>query len=120
MHCASKYVAEHTDRGCITSNILVHPSHPSVRLHVDSKCDVDVTEDYFKVSSSSTNSLVLRTLLLLLLLLLFIFNTQPKLNSNSSALRIIRLFFYIHILCGFIIVFLPDISRSFTEFFNIY
>ena len=45
-----------------TGNILVPPSHSSIRFHVESKCDVDVTEDNFKVLSASPNNLDLRIL----------------------------------------------------------
>ena len=55
-------VAEHAGRSSRTGNILVHPSQSNIRLHVESKCDVDVTENSFKVLSSSPNNLDLRIL----------------------------------------------------------
>ena len=72
-HCTSKYVgstiralcsrvAEHAGRSSRTGNILVHPSHSSIRLRVESKCDVDVIEDSFKVLNLSPNNLDLRIL----------------------------------------------------------
>ena len=67
-------------RFCRTDNTLVHPSHSSIRQQVESSCDVDVTEDSFKVLSSSPNNLDLR-----ILESLFIFKTRLKLNGNMHA-----------------------------------
>ena len=50
---------------------------------IASKCDVDVTEDSFKVLSSSPNNLDLR-----ILESLYVFKTRLKLNGNTSALPI--------------------------------
>ena len=65
----------------ITGNILVHPSHSSICLHVESKCDVDATKDNLKVLSSSSNNLDLR-----IIESSYTFKTRPKLNGNTSAL----------------------------------
>ena len=54
----------------------------SIRLHVEIKCDVDVTEDSFKVLHSSPSNLDLR-----ILESLYIFKTRPKLNGNTFAHR---------------------------------
>ena len=62
-HCASKYVgstirascsreAQHAGRSSGIGNSLVHPFHSSIRLHLESKCDVTITEDNFKVLST--------------------------------------------------------------------
>ena len=87
--CALRIKVRWLDHACMPAeavelyrNILVHPSHSSIRLHVESKCDdVDVTENSFKVLSSSPNNLDLR-----ILESLYIFKTRPKLNGNASAL----------------------------------
>ena len=89
-HCASKYVAstiralcsrvaEHAGRNSRTGNTLVHTSHSSIRLHVESKwycCDWK----YIKVLRSSSNNLDLR-----ILESLYIFKTRQRLNGNTSA-----------------------------------
>ena len=91
-HCASQSVgstiralcfkvAEHAGRNSRTVNTLVHISYSSIRLHVESKCDVAVTEDNFKVLSSFSNNLDLR-----IFESFYIFKTSSKLNGNTSAL----------------------------------
>ena len=67
--------------GSRAGNISAHPSQSNIRLHVESSCDVDVTEDSCKVLSSSPNNLDLR-----ILALLYILKSRAKLNGNTGAL----------------------------------
>ena len=75
-------VAEHVGRSSRTDNILVHHSHSSFRLHVGSKCDVDVMEDNFKVLSTSLNNLDL-----LILESLYIFNNSNKAKWQHQCIN---------------------------------
>ena len=86
-HCSSKYfgcssrVAERAGRSSRTGYILVHLSHSSIRLHVETKCDVAVAENIVTGLRLSTNNLDLS-----ILESLYIFKTRPQLNGNTSAL----------------------------------
>ena len=121
--CASAYVgmttrnlyariAEHRGRSFRTGNVLATPLHSAIRDHTEGTCDVRISDEDFRILSSSKSDFELR-----ILESLYIFKLSPPLNNSNSSypLQLTNRWCHFHLLTDLRFYF----SNLYSQFYKI-